>query len=74
MADLPALPDIKLNFSGSMPGEAAFVALIGYVGQVRATMDPALVKRLDAILVQQAEDLQSVWRHLWVKAGVLAAQ
>jgi hypothetical protein len=61
--------DIKV--SGELPGEAAFVALVTFAGQVRTSMDKALVARLDAVMVQQAEDLQKVWRGIWVAMGVL---
>ncbi len=62
---------LKLNVSGTLPGEAMFTALLNYVALRTATMDPDLRKRLDAILVQQAEDLQHIWRSIWVKLGVL---
>ena len=74
---LPTLADalgpngIKLNISGTLPGEALITALIAYATAVRATMDPALVKRLDAITVQQIEDVQGLWRSIWVKLGVV---
>ncbi len=65
---------LKLNISGTLPGEALITALISYASEVRATMadkDPALMTRLDAVVVQQLEDLQTVWRGLWVKLGLL---
>lgn len=72
----PALSDaltngLKLNITGTLPGEALITALIGYATEVRATMDPALMKRLDAITVQQIEDVQTLWRSIWVKLGVV---
>lgn len=67
---------LKLNISGTLPGETLLTALIGYATTVRVTMastDPALMVRLDAVIVQQIEDLQAVWRGLWVKLGVVKA-
>jgi hypothetical protein len=57
----------------TLPGETVIAALINYAATVRSTMDPALMKRLDAVIVQQVEDLQQVWRKAWVKAGVIPA-
>ncbi len=63
---------LKLNITGSLPGEAVITAIIGYATAVRATMDPALTKRLDAITVQQLEDVQGLWRSIWVHLGVIS--
>jgi hypothetical protein len=63
--------DIKFNVTGSLPGESIIAALIAYCSQVRATMDPALMKRLDAVTVQQIEDVQHVWRGIWQTLGVI---
>ncbi len=62
---------LKLNVSGTLPGEGALIALLNFAAIRTATMDPDLRKRLDTILVQQAEDLQHIWRSIWVKLGVL---
>jgi hypothetical protein len=62
---------IKLNISGTLPGEALLTQVIAYADRVRATMDPELRTRLDKILVQQMEDLQSLWRGIWTTLGVL---
>jgi hypothetical protein len=70
-AALKALTDIKLSITGSLPGEQAFVAGINYATAARTTMDPAILKRWDSIFIQQAEDLQSLWRGMWVMAGLL---
>lgn len=71
LADALSPTGIKLNISGTLPGEALITALIAYATDVRATMDPALVKRLDAITVQQIEDVQALWRSIWIKLGVV---
>ncbi len=79
MADTPTLADalkvvdggIKLNISGTLPGEALITAIMTYAAQVRATMDPKLMARWDAVTVQQVEDLQAVWRGIWVALGVV---
>ena len=68
---LKQLTDIKLSVTGNLPGESAFVAGLNYAATVRATMDPAVAKRWDAIFIQQAEDLQGLWRGMWVMAGLL---
>ncbi len=76
----PTLPSLEkslgltLNVSGTLPGEALLVELVKFAELKETRMDPALVKRLDAILVQQAEDLQKLWRGLFVKAGILPAE
>jgi hypothetical protein len=62
---------IKLNISGTLPGEALITAIMAYSMQVRATMDPALLKRWDAVTVQQVEDVQHVWRGIWKALGVV---
>ena len=62
---------IDLKISGTLPGETLAVAIINYAQTVRSTMDPALMKRLDTITVQQLEDLQSVWRGIWKTLGVV---
>lgn len=62
---------IKLNITGSLPGEALMTAIMQYVTTVRANMDPALLRRWDAITIQQMEDLQSLWRGIWETIGVL---
>lgn len=71
LADALSPAGLKLNITGTLPGEALITAILGYASQVRATMDPALVKRLDAITVQQIEDVQALWRSIWVKLGVV---
>ena len=68
---LKQLTDIKLSVTGSLPGESAFVAGLNYAASVRATMDPKISARWDAIFIQQAEDLQGLWRGMWVMAGLL---
>ena len=62
---------LDIRITGTLPGEQLFAALLAYATEVRATMDPALLKRFDAVLVQQYEDLQKVWRGIWVGLGVL---
>ncbi len=74
-----ALPDplaalrqgLDIKITGTMPGETLMVALLQYGSTVRQTMDKDLLKRFDAVFIQQYEDLQSVWRHIWVGLGVL---
>jgi hypothetical protein len=68
----PQTLGLSLNITGTLPGEALLEELTKYAGIVRNTMAPALRDRLDAILVQQAEDLQKVWRGMFVRAGILA--
>lgn len=76
MADNP-ITDIINSLKGgigvgvSLPGEVAFTALLNFLSQARATMDPEIRKRYDTVMVQQYEDLQAIWRKLWVDAGVL---
>ncbi len=76
----PSLPSLEkslgltLNVSGTLPGEALLVELVKFAELGMQRMDPALLKRLDAIVVQQAEDLQKLWRGLFVKAGILPAE
>lgn len=62
---------LSLNISGTLPGETLLSELLKTYAAVRSSMDPALVKRWDAVTVQQIEDLQAVWRGLWVTLGVL---
>lgn len=62
---------LKLNISGTLPGEQLLIAILTTYATVRAGMDPALVARWDAVTVQQIEDLQHVWRGLWQTLGVL---
>lgn len=62
---------IKLNISGTLPGEAGFTALVNAWTVARGGMTDDHRNRLDAIVVQQAEDLQGLWRGLWVALGVL---
>ncbi len=61
--------DIKIT--GELPGEGLMVALLTYMGTVRTTMDKGLRDRMDAVMVQQYEDLQKVWRGIWVAMGVI---
>lgn len=68
---LAAMKALLGSITGSLPGEAAFVAAVNYATTVRATMDPAIAKRWDALFIQQAEDLQSLWRGLIVMTGLL---
>lgn len=63
--------DLKLNISGTLPGEAVLTALISFLTVSRETMDPEVRKRFDLVLAQQTEDLQKLWRGLWVMLGVL---
>ena len=60
-----------LKISGQLPGETALLAVLNFATAFRATMDPAVRDRWDKILVEQAEDLQKVWRKMWVDWGVL---
>jgi hypothetical protein len=62
---------MDVNLNASFPGENLVVALLNYAAQRSHDMDPDLRKRLDAVLVQQVEDLQGVWRAAWVKLGVV---
>lgn len=62
---------MDLNLNASFPGEGIVVALLNFASQRAHDMDPALLKRLDAVLVQQVEDLQGVWRATWIKLGVV---
>lgn len=77
MADQPDLlskalaGELKLNISGSLPGETLMVKILEVYLSVRAGMDPALVARWDAVTVQQVEDLQRAWRGIWQTLGVV---
>ena len=55
----------------TFPGESIIVAGFKYGETVRETMDDALLKRYDAVMVQILEDSYKVYRDIWVKAGVL---
>jgi hypothetical protein len=70
---LKSLSDLKLDLgvSATLPGEAVITALISFANTARSNMDPALRTRLDVVLVQQIEDLQRVWRSLWIRLGVV---
>ena len=71
IADILGGKPLNISITGSLPGEQLITAIITYASQARATMDPALLKRFDAVTVQQIEDLQSVWRSIWVALGVV---
>lgn len=62
---------LNLKISGTLPGEQLLVAAFEYAGTVRGSMDPALQKRLDAIVVQQLEDVQALWRGIWIHLGLV---
>ncbi|HWR49904.1 MAG TPA: hypothetical protein VN428_02285 [Bryobacteraceae bacterium] len=64
---------LKLELSGSLPGEAAIAKICEYATMVRQTMDPELAKRLDNVTVTMVEDAYKVWRGIWVAAGVLTS-
>ena len=70
-AILKSLTDIKLSITGNLPGEQALVAVLNFASSNRLTMNPAIRDRFDAITVQQAEDLQKLWRGIWVLSGLL---
>lgn len=50
-----AAGSLKIEFSGSIPGEQIIVAALNYAQTVRQTMDPALLKRQDQIAVEMQE-------------------
>jgi hypothetical protein len=56
-----------LRITGTLPGETAIQAIC----EARKTVDPALLKRLDAVLVQMVEDVHGLWRKMWTDAGLL---
>lgn len=62
---------LKLNIQGTLPGEQLLIMILDTYSKVRASMDPALVARWDAVTVQQIEDFQHVWRGLWQTLGVV---
>lgn len=62
---------LEVKISGQLPGEAGYCKTLDFIMSRFAGMDPAIQKRWDAILIEQAEDLQRVWRKLWVDWGVL---
>jgi hypothetical protein len=55
----------------TIPGEMIISALLNYAASVRSSMKPELLARLDAVLVQQAEDAQRIWRKMWIDAGLI---
>lgn len=57
----------------TLPGEQLIVVLIEFATKAREQMPPALRDRLDAVTVQQIEDMQALWRGLWIKLGVVKA-
>lgn len=63
--------NIKINASGQLPGESIISALINYAAAARGSMDKDLMARLDAVTVQQIEDMQHVWRGIWKALGVV---
>jgi len=62
---------IEIKVTGSLPGETVILAVLKAYISVRESMDPELRKRWDAITVQQLEDVQNVWRGIWVALGVV---
>jgi hypothetical protein len=62
---------IKLNITGTLPGEGMITAILTYATEVRKTMDPALLKETDAITTQMLVDVYGVWRGIWVALGVV---
>lgn len=71
MPDSPDLKTFEIRVSGKLPGEDVIAKIIDWNMKYRDTMDPEIRKRWDAILVEQAEDLQAIWRNLWVQWGLL---
>ncbi len=61
----------ELKISGKLPGEEFGAALLNYMAVRQTNMAPQYRDRLDAVLAEQAEDLQYIWRKIWVTAGVL---
>ncbi len=67
------LAGLKSAFSVgvTLPGESLLVAFFDFAKAERTTMNQVNRDAFDAIFVQQAQDLQAVWRHLWQLAGVI---
>lgn len=63
--------NIKFNVTGELPGENLIISIMAYATEVRKTIDPTLMARIDAITVQQMEDVQKIWRGIWVALGLL---
>lgn len=62
---------LSLNISGSLPGEQLISKILDLYMETRKEMSPELRAKWDAVLVQQIEDAQSIWRKIWVALGVL---
>jgi len=62
---------IKLNLAGTLPGEELLAKMVEAWQTQRTTMDPDIRRRFDLILIQQWEDLQHLWRGIFVAMGVL---
>jgi len=47
------------------PGEAAFAAIVELVKVIRQTTDPDILKRVDALNIQMAEDFYRIWKKVF---------
>ena len=47
------------------PGEAAFVAIVELVKVIRQTTDPEVLKRVDALNIEMAEDAYKLWKKVF---------
>ena len=72
-SSVPVTPAFSLlNLAGgSFPGETFLAAFFNWASTVRATMDPEIRRRFDLVWVQQYEDLQGIWRGIWIAAGLI---
>ena len=59
--------EIRLNVTGSIPGEALVVAILDYAGKQRETMSQENRDKWDALGLQIIEE----WRALWRSIGVI---
>lgn len=59
--------DIKLNISGSLPGEAIVVAIFNYAMKVRETQTPEVRAAWDKRLLE----LYDRWDAFWKNLGIL---
>ena len=62
---------LNLNIAGQLPLEGLLTALLNYAATYRASMSQQSRDAVDAIFVQQLQDVQYLWRKLFVDAGVL---
>lgn len=70
---MPDPIDLKLNIAvtGKLPGEDLLIEIFKHDVEVRKSMSPENLARWDNIWLTTVEDLQHVWRGLWIMWGVI---